>query len=130
MKAETSVAQVGGKGSTVVGRFTSAKEVKDWSKQFQIASLFNVSDSKGLQPPRGKGDEAAIRAVDFWQSEEGIEACDKSQSSGLIITADGTFRADDVLPGEYTLTGFGEGISLNKGRDCARGQRGGGFGGD
>lgn len=113
-EGETVAAEVGGKGCSVIGRFTSARDVKDWSKQFQFASLFSASVYKGPKPPRGKDDKAAIEAVDFWQSEEGIETCDKSYLPVVIIAADGTFRAEDVLPGDYTLTGSGQGISLKK----------------
>jgi RNA polymerase sigma factor (sigma-70 family) len=114
-EGETSVAQVGGKGSTVVGRFTSTKEVNDWTKNIQFASLFDLSNTKLSRPPEGLSEDATkLWAVDFWQSKEGIEACDKNRSSGVIIAADGTFRAEDVMPGEYTLTAFGQGASVNK----------------
>ena len=41
--------------------------------------------------------------ITYWRSAEGLEAWREQRSYGVKFEADGTFRADDVPPGEYTL---------------------------
>jgi hypothetical protein len=48
-------------------------------------------------------DPHAVACIAYWRSAEGLEAWREQRSYGVKFEADGTFHADDVPPGEYTL---------------------------
>lgn len=112
-EGETTVAQIGGNGCTAIGRFAAANAVADWSKYIMTATLTDTNAPQLPQPP-SQADAAALWAVDFWQSKEGLEYYEKDNSYGLEITPDGSFRAEDVKPGVYKLRAFTRDKSIDK----------------
>src|SRR5207302_637947 len=49
-------------------------------------------------------DEAGLWAVDFWQSQAGIDYSHRNRGYGLTIATNGSFRVEGVDPGTYQLT--------------------------
>ena len=114
---ETTVANIGGKGYTVVGRLTARPgQVSDWVKQTTSAQLSADVTPLPSPPSNLTGDQAALWAVDFWQSEAGINYYrhNNSHSFGITVAADGAFRAEDVEPGTYKLLIVGDKVYLQK----------------
>jgi hypothetical protein len=47
--------------------------------------------------------ENGKRRLAYWQSDRGLAAWRQQLSYGIRFDPDGTFHADDVLPGDYIL---------------------------
>jgi Carboxypeptidase regulatory-like domain len=112
---ETTRIQVGGDGQPVTGRIV----IPGRDQGFDFSNSTGLLARQQVRPidlPRvGRkdypSDEAyeqaakgnAVACITYWQSAEGLEAWREQRSYGVKFEADGTFHADDVPPGEYTL---------------------------
>jgi hypothetical protein len=112
---ETARVTLGGTGRLIVGKavLEEAGEKVDWGKEPQRLSL-KLDEPPGMpRPKRAEFDstEAFVasfqawvaRAGEFWNSPEGLRLQQTQRDYVLVFAADGTFRANDVLPGTYEL---------------------------
>lgn len=108
---ETAKVQIGGSGATVTGRleFAGGGSV-DWAKQAKFPSLQPKADpppAPRLSPMDSRSNDLAERRkrLDLVESEE-WRAWARVQRPGvtLKIAADGSFVAEGVRAGEYTLS--------------------------
>ncbi len=101
--------QVGGTGRTVKGQFvlSDAGQSVNWQKQMRFATI--ATKPPPLPMPKGlQGQDAAKWRHEFMQSDAGrarAKALQAGRSFPLTVQADGSFMAEDVLPGEYQLQG-------------------------
>jgi len=103
---ETLRVQLGGTGRILKGQLvlSDASRTVDWSKQMKFAAI--VTKFPPLSPPPGlKGQDAQKWRREFWQSEEGRARARASRRFPLDIKADGSFTIEDVIPGDYQLSG-------------------------
>jgi hypothetical protein len=52
--------------------------------------------------------------VDFWQSTTGMDYLQNKHSFGVSVAADGSFRAENVTPGDYTFSAFAANRNVQK----------------
>ncbi|WP_237712472.1 sigma-70 family RNA polymerase sigma factor [Pedosphaera parvula] len=111
---ETSSVEVGAKGRTVVGQLAAAPgQITNWVKQVEFANLLPTTQPS--RPPSNLTvDAAALWAVDYWQSAAAAEYNQHSGPFGVVFAADGTFRAEAVTPGTYSLQVVADNSSLTK----------------
>jgi hypothetical protein len=111
---ETTTVVIGGEGRTVIGQLISRSvQPEDWGKIGTFATL--AGKSEPVPHPTGlSADEAELWSVDFWQSQAGIDYYHRSQSYGVAIATNGSFRAEGVMPGTYHLTVSVDSNSLDK----------------
>ena len=124
---ETTRIQVGGDGQSVTGRIV----IPGRDPGFNFSNSTGLLKRQQVRPidlPRVRrkdypSDEAyeqaakgnAVACITYWRSAEGLEAWRAQRSYGVKFEADGTFHADDVPPGEYTLR-----VTLNELRTGSR----------
>jgi hypothetical protein len=113
---ETAQVQVGGDGQPVTGRIVipGREQGFDYS---HCTGMLTRQQRQPIYAPQTvrrtdfSSDEAfdqawkenvAKRAA-YWRSAEGLEAWREQRSYGVKFEADGTFHADDVPPGEYSI---------------------------
>jgi peroxiredoxin len=95
---QTTRVTFGGAGRPVIGKLTSSQpgQEVDWS------SADSYFSTKFPRPPRNIKSQEEIQA--WSNSPEVKKARENHRSYGVEMNADGTFRMDNVAPGEYTLT--------------------------
>ena len=97
---ETVVTNVGGMGRTVVGRVKFNGELTvDFTKG---VGVITTPTFKIFEKARQLKTDAERQA--FYQSPEVEAAMNNRQSFSVRVAADGTFRAEDVLPGTYEFS--------------------------
>lgn len=117
---ETITVEIGGRGRTVIGQLAAASgQITDWVKQVQFAAIQqptppSAAIQQSAPPSNLTGDAAALWKVDFWQSDAASEQNRRNESFGVVVAADGSFRAEGVEPGTYTLQIFAGGLSIRK----------------
>ena len=97
---ETIVTNVGGTGRTVVGKVHFRGDVPvDFKKGMGVIT---TPTFKIFEKARQLKTDAERQA--FYQSPEVEAAMNNRRSFSVRVAADGTFRAEDVLPGNYEFT--------------------------
>lgn len=99
----TTRVQMGGMGTIVKGRLVCPGLTSiNWPKQVRFGYI--STKSKPLPIPPGLTREQASQwQAAFWSSEEGRARAKATRSYPLSIQPDGSFTAEDVLPGTYVL---------------------------
>jgi hypothetical protein len=101
---QTVTVEIGRAGLRVTGRLIApgAKEPIDWSRR--LATAFLQKKTNPQPPPAGLDHTAWKRWIaDFYDSEAGRAQRRVECSSALTVAPDGTFTADDLLPGTYDV---------------------------
>lgn len=95
---------LGGTGRPVVGKLVPGPEV-DFQIAYQGGDMRQISSVfKSPTPPESLSEEARVKWKKDWhESEAGKEELRSITSVLVDIEDDGSFRADDVEPGEYDL---------------------------
>ncbi|HZM01831.1 MAG TPA: carboxypeptidase regulatory-like domain-containing protein, partial [Candidatus Saccharimonadales bacterium] len=89
---ETAVVQMGGSGGNISGRLVAPHSVSlgNWNKQLLFADLQTKLPGKIRQ---------------YYQSEEGRNLLRAVSTYSLDVHPDGTFKVEEVPPGDYVLRG-------------------------
>jgi thiol-disulfide isomerase/thioredoxin len=99
---ETCQVEIGGKGRPVVGKLVVPA---DAGREVFFGYGYQMITNDIPQP---EGQEDAENPQQWWNdfmvSEEGLAYLAQRRQYAFTISPDGTFRADDVAPGEYTLS--------------------------
>jgi hypothetical protein len=99
MPGETTVTNVGGTGRTVIGRVRFAdRAAPDFRHGFVV---INTPIFKIMQKVRQLKTDAERTA--FYQSEEFQAAVKDARTFSAALLPDGSFHAEDVLPGRYEV---------------------------
>lgn len=109
-EGETTEGQVGGIGATIIGRFQFAgSSVPDWSKQ----TKFSTMQPKSTPPPFPRLSPSNPRSVDPAERRKRLDLVESDEwlawarvqrpSVALKIAADGSFVAENLRAGEYSL---------------------------
>jgi len=94
---ETTQVSVGGTGRTVIGKVKFGEgAAPDFKNSFAV---INTPTSKFIEKIRQLKTDEERKA--FYQSKEFEEATRNHRSFSTILLPDGSFRAEDVLPGNY-----------------------------
>jgi hypothetical protein len=94
---ETTVTNVGGTGRTVIGKVKFGEgAAPDFKNGFAV---INTPTSKFIEKIRQLKTDEERKA--FYQSKEFQEAMKNHRSFSAVLLSDGSFRAEDVLPGKY-----------------------------
>jgi hypothetical protein len=93
---ETAHVTLGGKGRTVVGQFVLPPSITNYDWPARLVSL--VHKQEGPPPPRMSDFPDTQAYYRAWNAYDASIA-----KHYLEFQADGSFRVNDVLPGEYTL---------------------------
>jgi hypothetical protein len=101
---ETLQVQIGGTGSTVTGQFvlSNASRPINWATQTRNATISTPYQPAPV-PPEIKGEDRKKWIEAYWSSEEGMAISRIARSYPLTVAADGSFTAEDVPAGAYTL---------------------------
>ena len=107
---ETTQFTFGGKGRPVICKMalSDPKREVEWKNGY-----YNIS-TQYPQPPRGFSSQADWRA--WQQSPEFKAAIKKYHSFSFRVSEDGTLRAENIPPGEYTIN-----LDVREARDSQRG---------
>jgi RNA polymerase sigma factor (sigma-70 family) len=112
---ETTQVVVGGDGQAVTGRIIIPDFQTGFDFSHSSGELKRQQDNPVDLPWESRKDypneeafqaamkENGTRRLRYWQSEAGLAAWRQQRSYGLRFESDGTFHADDVAPGDYTL---------------------------
>ena len=95
-QGETAQVTLGGKGRPVIGRFVLSHPLTNYNWKANLVAL--VQDKPELVPPRMSQFHGSLAYSRAWQAYDASIA-----KYYLVLQPDGTFRVDDVLPGQYTL---------------------------
>jgi hypothetical protein len=94
---ETTVTNVGGTGRPVIGKVKFGEgAAPDFKNGFAV---INTPTSKFIEKIRQLKTDEERKA--FYQSKEFQEAMKNHRSFSAVLLSDGSFRAEDVLPGKY-----------------------------
>jgi RNA polymerase sigma factor (sigma-70 family) len=100
---QTTQADLGGTGRRVIGRIEAKNATApiDWHRDVQLLnSRIPAFDDPSKSTPEYY---ASKEYADFWLSPAGRQAQLSARHYVLVFETDGSFRIDDVLPGDYDL---------------------------
>lgn len=112
---ETATVTLGGAGQPIIGRVVSADSIgADVWTENSIALILKVPSPDAPHPPqpsdRGSSKESQAanhayleRSLAYWNSDTGLAQRRLQREYRAMFAADGTFRIDDVPPGDYTV---------------------------
>lgn len=118
LPGQTTRVEFGGDGIGIVGRIATTNLPLDFDYRHSVGTL-ERKQSRPVDLPRLRRsdfpDAAAYeqaekmhtgKLVAYWRSAEGLSAWMEQRNYNIRFESDGTWVADDILPGDYTLKVF------------------------
>jgi len=101
---ETLPVQIGGTGSTVTGQFVLSDPSRpiNWATQTRNANIATPHQPPPV-PPELKGEARQKWIAAYYNSEAGMAISRAARNYPLTVVANGSFTAEDVPAGTYTL---------------------------
>ena len=112
---ETATVTIGGSGRAVIGRAVAPESLgADVWTENSVALILKVPTSGAPQAPnlddfpttqefQAANEEYSRASLAYWNSEDGLSQQRLQREYRAMFGPDGTFRIDDVPPGEYTV---------------------------